>query len=261
MITCPNCGNANADSNRFCSDCGQALVAVEEPKTARKPGGGLSAADLARTIATQGGSLQKGRKADVLFVLDTTGSMQGEIDAIRDVITDFADEIESDGVRLRVGLLAFRDRLIDEEPEVLQFDGSPFTEDPRAFRREVSRLEATGGGDIPESSLDALMLALRQPFAPDRNKAIVLVTDAPPHIPDKDTKNIDEVVAKMKETGIDQCYLAIRTQDPDSQVYLKLYQGSGARGMAFDLEQGFRSAGRFKKTLLSLAKTISEGTR
>ena len=33
-----------------------------------------------------------------MFVLDCTGSMQGEIDGIKETIMEFADTIEKDGV-------------------------------------------------------------------------------------------------------------------------------------------------------------------
>lgn len=266
MKICSNCAASNSDALKFCGECGTALdsnksaIAVES----RTPigTGSVDAASLARSIMTNKAALEGKRKADVMFVLDCTGSMQGEINAIRDAITGFADTINSDGVRVRVGLVEFRDRLIGEEHRVLKFDGQPFTNDPVLFRREVSALTATGGGDEPESSLDALMLALRQPFAPDTNKVIVLVTDAPPHIPDKETKSIEQVTAAIKSTGVQQFYLVIRAKQSNSQIYLKLLEGT--RGMAFDLGMGddFRSrAEDFKRTLMALGKTISSATR
>ncbi|MCS6862362.1 MAG: VWA domain-containing protein [Abditibacteriales bacterium] len=265
MKTCSNCGASNADAAKFCNECGTALAPVELVKSMVSPDAAPKAVDpasLARSIAAKAEALQGRRRADIMFVLDCTGSMQGEIDAIKDTITAFADTIESEGVRVRVGLIEFRDRLIGEEPRVLTFAGQPFTNDPAAFRREVSALQATGGGDAPESSLDAVMLALRQPFAPDANKVIVLVTDAPPHVPDKDTQSVEEVVQAIRGAGVQQFYLIVRTQDPQSQVYLKLLEGT--RGMAFELGTGddFRSrAEDFKKTLMALGKTISAGTR
>jgi Mg-chelatase subunit ChlD len=188
--------------------------------------------------------------------------MGGEINAIRDAITGFADTMRADGVRVRVGLIEFRDRLCGEEHRPLLFANQPFTQDPDAFRQAVSTLKAGGGGDEPESSLDALLLASRQTFAPDANKVIVLVTDAPPHIPDKEAQSIEEVAAALKAVPIDQLYLVIRTQDANSQIYLKLL--AGRKGLAFELGKGedFRKrAEDFQKTLMALGKTISAATR
>jgi Mg-chelatase subunit ChlD len=272
MKTCSNCGDPNPDSAKFCNECGTALTSAEptldtqqmlpEEIQSQKRDSTLDTNFWTNSIATVVQELQAKRKADVMFVLDCTGSMQGEIDAIKDAITSFADTIESDGVRVRVGLIEFRDRLIGEEHRVLIFNGEPFTSDPVVFRHEVSLLQASGGGDDPESSLDAVMLALHQPFAPDSNKVIVLVTDAPPHIPDRDTQSIEEVMQKIRSVEVQQFYLVMRTQDPQSHIYLKLLEGT--RGLAFDLGKGddFRSrAENFKRTLMSLGKTISVATR
>jgi Mg-chelatase subunit ChlD len=230
----------------------------------------VDASRLARSITRRSEGvgrleeLYRKRRADIMFVLDCTGSMKGEIDAIRDAIIGFVDSIQSEGVRARVGLIEFRDRLIDEEHRALLFDGQPFTSDPAAFRREVSVLRAGGGGDEPESSLDAILLALRQPYEEGANKVIVLVTDAPPHIPDREARSMEEVAAAVAAANVQQFYLVIRTQEPQSQVYLKLFEGTGTRGLAFELGKGgdFRSrAEDFKRTLMSLGKTISSATR
>ena len=65
----------------------------------------------------------------------------------------------------RIGLLAFRDLTIDPVPmDLLMFDGSPFTTDVDAFRTKVGRLVSMGGGDEPESSLEAVDKACQQPL-------------------------------------------------------------------------------------------------
>jgi hypothetical protein len=187
--------------------------------------------------------------------------MQAEIDTLKDTIMEFADLIETEGVRVRVGLVEFRDRLNKEEHRVLSFNGEIFTKDPAVFRQEVSKLQAIGGGDEPESSLDAILLALRQPFSAQSSKVIVLVTDAPPHIPDIETQNIDQVTQAINQANIEQLYLVYPTQDPSSQIYLKLLEGS--KGLAFELGKGndFNTrAENFKRTLKSLGKTITQST-
>ncbi len=258
MKDCDQCGAPNRDSARLCDECGYVFTAPAAPKGASPAGPKKPPPDV--TIKRE--QLHRQRRADIMFVLDCTGSMQGEINAIKDSITDFADTINSQGVRVRVGLIEFRDRLIGEESRVLQFNGQIFTADPVIFRTEVAGLKAGGGGDEPESSLDALMLALRQPFSSDANKVIVLITDAPPHIPDKTTKNIEEVIRAVHATRLDQLYIVMRTRDAASQVYLKLLD-EGTRGLVFDLGKGddFRArAEHFKRTLMSLGKTISVST-
>lgn len=262
MKTCSNCGASNPDVAKYCNECAAALAPAEPLKSVVEPIAKKDASGFARSLSIRAETLQRKRMADIMFVLDCTGSMQGEIDAIRDAIMAFADTIKSDGVRARVGLIEFRDRFIGEEARVLMFAGKPFTDDPMSFRKEVSALQATGGGDEPESSLDAVMLALKQPFAADASKIIVLVTDAPPHIPDRETKSIEEVSQAIRGGGIEQFYLVARLQDSRNQAYLKLIEGT--RGLAYELGRGDDFRGRaehFKRTLMALGKTISERTR
>lgn len=240
-------------SDQFQTQTGQ--FQSPSPKvTARPPGLKYKVEDLKR--------IEERRKADIIFVLDCTSSMRGEIEAIKDAIMQFVDSIQSSGVRARVGLVKFRDRLNGERQRVLKFKGEALTTDAKAFRSAVSTLKAKGGGDEPESSLDALMLAVRQPFDVTANKVIVLVTDAPPHIPDKETKSIEEVAEAIRTASVRQLYLVIRTQEAKNQIYLKLLEGT--RGMAFELGKGddFRSrAADFQRTLMALGKTISSATR
>ncbi|HEY9704895.1 MAG TPA: VWA domain-containing protein [Allocoleopsis sp.] len=244
MKKCKKCGTENVDIASFCSLCSEDLskttININNPKLQKL--------------------LQK-KQAEIMFVLDCTGRMQGEIDTIKTTITDFADTIEKDNVRVKVGLIEFRDRLINEEHRVLKFNGEIFTNNPEIFRKEVEKIKADGGGDIPESSLDAIMLALNQPFTPEVTKVIVLITDAPPHIPDQETKNIEEVIKKLAEKNIDQIHLVIRNEEEDSKVYRQLI--GEAKGLCFELGKGedFKSRSEhFKKVLMQLGKTISAMT-
>jgi Mg-chelatase subunit ChlD len=232
---------------------------------AREPVKNVDANYLAGSITKQIHELSllhKKQSAEIMFVLDCTESMKGEINAIRDAIISFVDMIESDGVRVRIGMVEFRDRFYNEEHRVLLFNGTPFTNDSRAFKEEVMKLTAYGGGDEPESSLDALMLALKQPFNNDAQKVLVLITDAPPHVPDKETQSIEEVLAQIQRVAVSQFYLIIPVQEEQNQIYLRLCEGT--RSMAFDLGKGNDFSERaedFKRTLMSLGKTISAATK
>lgn len=281
MIFCANCGAANADATKFCGECGKGLsssvIGTDKPTIAPPPetpppaevgapsvmgqvvSSRLDFGKLSQNV--QQFSQRANRSADILFVLDCTGSMQGEIDAIKEVFSDFVDTIAADQVQARAGLISYRDRKIGEEQSVLSFGGEPFTRDAAEFRRQVSTLRAKGGGDDPESSLDALLLAARQPFNPDPtvSKTVVLVTDAPPHIPDVEAQSIEQVMDAVRAAGIKQLYIVSRAADPECQIYLRLLEAV-KDGLFFDLGKGddIKSrADHFKKTLLRIGKSIS----
>ena len=144
---------------------------------------------------------------DVVFVIDVTLSMQDEIDGVRDGIVRFVQRLKDDKLDVRVAYVAFRDRFLQwdklpEEPEVSQF-----TDDPEKFKNAISNLTASGGGDLPESSLDALATASQQHFRDNSTRVLMLITDAEPHIPDKEMKDAEQTAAELKKNGIQQLHL------------------------------------------------------
>ena len=287
MKICSRCAAANSDSAKFCSECGLTLaseapavtapVRVDSPSPAEafplapadatSTSGRLNIGALSAAMSSKARQLDGPRKADIMFVLDCTASMKPELEVIKSAILSFTDTVANEGVQTRIGLVAFRDRHAQkgrpgEEALVMDFGGTPFTSDPAQFRQAVEPLTAEGGGDIPESSLDAILLALRQPFAPDANKVLVLVTDAPPKVPDVEAQSVAEVSAAIQQAGVKQIYLVIRVQESVNNVYLKLLERTN--GLAFDLGYGDDFGARvetFKRTLLELGKTISKVTR
>ena len=96
--------------------------------------------------------------------------------------------------------------------------GEVFTRDYAEFGREVGRkLVADGGGDTPESALDGLALAAGQPFRADATRVLILITDAPPKIPDKETESIGEAAEILRKNKIDQLHLVIN--EPHREIY------------------------------------------
>lgn len=282
MKFCANCGASSPDRQPFCGECGKAfpepapappdppvrrtLRADEEAPSPDGSGPWTAARKAMDLLAGKGAvslyGLERGRQADIVFVLDCTESMKGELAAIKTTMAEFAESIDRQGVRARVALVEYRDRLIDEETVVHRFAGQVFTNDPSLFSSTIEPVAAQGGGDEPESTLDALMTALGLPFREDSSKVLVLITDAPPHIPDRDTPSMEAVQSRMTERGLDQLYIVTRLADPRCMVYLKLLQQ--CRGLAFELGRGddFRQrAEHFKRTLMNLGKTISAATR
>ncbi len=87
---------------------------------------------------------------DLVFVLDVTGSMSGEIAGVRNHVIEFADSLVEQGVDFRLGMVTF----LDEVENVY-----PFTDDATLFQTWVAEQYAHGGGDGPENSLQALATA------------------------------------------------------------------------------------------------------
>jgi Mg-chelatase subunit ChlD len=120
----------------------------------------------------------KGRQVDIVFAVDTTGSMGGLLDGAKRTVWSIANQVrdlEKDA-DLRVGLVAYR----DTGDEYVTRDFS-LTEDLDAVFAELSAYQAGGGGDVPENVDAALYDAVhKMKWRTGAKKMIFLVGDAPP---------------------------------------------------------------------------------
>jgi FHA domain/Integrin beta chain VWA domain len=123
----------------------------------------------------------QGRPVDIVFVLDVTESMQPYIDAVKQNVIAFANDLQSNSRDYRLGLVTFEDYVVSAYPDCNCAYRNSFTSDVKQFTDWVGTLHAGGGGDIPEDQLDALAYAAKFPFRPEAEGIIIIVTDAPPH--------------------------------------------------------------------------------
>ena len=123
----------------------------------------------------------QGRPVDIVFVLDVTESMQPYIDAVKQNVIAFAQDLQSNSRDYRLGLVTFEDYVVSAYPDCNCAYRNSFTSDVKQFTEWVGSLHAGGGGDIPEDQLDALAYAAKFPFRPEAEGIIIIVTDAPPH--------------------------------------------------------------------------------
>src|SRR5713226_471691 len=121
------------------------------------------------------------RPVDIVFVMDVTESMQPYIDAVKQNVIAFAQDLQANSRDYRLGLVTFEDYVISKYPDCNCEYRNTMTSDVKKFTDWVGSLHAGGGGDIPEDQLDALAYASTFPFRPEAEGIIIIVTDAPPH--------------------------------------------------------------------------------
>jgi len=124
----------------------------------------------------------QGRPVDIVFVLDITESMQPYIDAVKQNMINFAQDLAQNHRDYRLGLVTFEDYVVSAYPDCNCAYSKTMTPDVQKFTDWVGTLHAGGGGDIPEDQLDALAYAATLPFRPDAQGIVILITDAPPHV-------------------------------------------------------------------------------
>jgi len=123
----------------------------------------------------------QGRPVDIVFVLDVTESMQPYIDAVKQNIIQFVQDLAANNRDYRLGLVTFEDYVVSKYPDCNCEYRNTMTSDVQKFIGWVGGLHAGGGGDIPEDQLDALAYAASFPFRPEAQGIVIIVTDAPPH--------------------------------------------------------------------------------
>lgn len=118
---------------------------------------------------------------EVVFCLDTTGSMQVVIDAVRDALKDIFILIQGISPKFKIGLVHYKD--FDDWKEGAKVL-VPLTNNVDEMIKKLSRTPADGGGDLPERVEKGLEVALDQKlvgWVKESHKAIVLIGDAPCH--------------------------------------------------------------------------------
>ncbi|MEV6051851.1 vWA domain-containing protein [Streptomyces sp. NPDC052107] len=128
---------------------------------------------------------------DIVLCVDATGSMFPVLDNVKASALQFHDRLNDVMAKkgkaisqLRLKVIAFRDFGDDASDAIQQTGFLRLPEQARDFEEFVRGIDASGGGDIPESGLEALALAINSPWERGldrRRHVIVMFTDAPAH--------------------------------------------------------------------------------
>ena len=128
---------------------------------------------------------------DVVFVLDTNGSMSLYIDQMKTFIRNYSSKIKE--MNGRVGLVVYRDAGDEYTAKKL----SDLQSDNTDMLGKLEDISIEGGDDDPEAALHASMVAMNEmKWQKGATKAIILLTDAGYHEPDKVDGSTLAAVAK-----------------------------------------------------------------
>lgn len=139
---------------------------------------------------------------EVVFVLDTTGSMSGMIAGAKQKIWAIANKLKSaqPTPEIRFGLVGYRDRRDAYVTKVFGLNGNL-----DEVYADLQAFEAQGGGDEPESVNEALHQAVRDlqwSTGPGVLRVIFLVGDARPHMDYQDDVKYSESCRLANARGI-----------------------------------------------------------
>ena len=238
---------------------------------------------------------QPSRTADLMIILDSTGSMGKYHRALRESLADVIRTFEQYRISVRFGLTMFRDlvskthydkghsalhvfpmRQISEQGNrnlmglvyswnlnlklVSENSNIPtFTDDVDAAASIISQLRPRGGGGNPtESSYDALALSINNvDWTPGSERVVLLFTDQPPNIPDYFIKSEDELINQISRK-IDQIHIfSISPQSYRGLARLRKQNNSPILPNHWPLQEA-AAGDEMRKLLDSFARTTSQ---
>ena len=220
--------------------------------------------------------------ADIVFLLDVTGSMQPCLDALKANIGVLVNHMVDPGANAeavvrdwRIKVCGYRDADADGSQ---WWEEKPFTSDVAQVTADLDALEAKGGGDEPESLLDGLwklakMLAAEKGAAADGNtwrhhhdaaRCVIVFTDASCRMV---TTSSEAGGALFEDVNreVQNARLRLSLYCPEADCYQTLagmdkieIDFVGSLSDAVDKMKEFTgNTENFNKTLQQLAKSIS----
>ncbi|MCP4159289.1 MAG: VWA domain-containing protein [Deltaproteobacteria bacterium] len=162
----------------------------------------LSFADTDKEISKDNQKINK-PKIELVFALDTTGSMSSLIAAAKDKIWSIANTMATakPAPEIKIGIVGYRDRGDSYITTITEM-----TDDLDQVYQKLMEYRAVGGGDHPESVNQALYDAVhKNKWSTDKAKTykvIFLVGDAPPHMDYKDDVKYKVTCAEALKKGI-----------------------------------------------------------
>lgn len=120
--------------------------------------------------------------ADIVFVLDISGSMSSPISNVKNNLISFANAIDAAGISARYAIVTYSDFTCSDDPkedsQVVKNGASDWYITADEARTAINGISLAGGGDGPETAVDGIMhakteLSTRQ----DARVFYILLTD------------------------------------------------------------------------------------
>jgi Mg-chelatase subunit ChlD len=184
------------------------------------------------------------RGVDLVFVIDTTGSMSDKIESLLATCRQFADDFNALHLNHRIAIVSFGDLRVPGD----KIQNTAFTADVEITKKSLQNIPRnSGGGNEGESSLEALERALSLPFRSDAVKAIVLITDEPA---DQHHLNAEEVIGRLTERQ-----MLVFVASPPYKYFQRMALRNGGQWYRISAHTNFND---LLKVFRDLAKKVSQ---
>lgn len=174
---------------------------------------------------------------DLVFVVDTTGSMGGSISSVKSEATNIINTLAAQGNGFQAGVVSYNDYddRTSNDASVLQ----GLTNNQAAIVSAINSLSANGGGDTPEDVVAGLQAALGLAWRRESSKAIILMGDAPDH-PGANIQGVINSARSIPDNGV-QIFAVLVGGDSSAQAQFQQL-ASGTRGQLLSIGGGSAAA-------------------
>jgi uncharacterized protein YegL len=203
---------------------------------------------------------QSASNADVIFMLDTSGSMSGEIDAVKKSCQDFANHINKVGAKVRLGLIGFdigghrgavRGNYTVHKLSRYTIGIWPLT-DPEDFKRNIQTLSlglfGGGGCYLANNDTTDIFPHVVSAFNHPTNKRVLVI------ISDEMGRNdgLPDICSQLQHASIQAHVLGVAKANGAHEAI-----ASQTGGQFWDIH-GSKGAHDFKSLLDTVAQTIAK---
>ncbi|KAK0631246.1 kinase-like domain-containing protein [Immersiella caudata] len=184
------------------------------------------------------GLFKEACSTDLLFLIDTTGSMGAYIEAAKKQVRSIVEDIKEaffNEADVQIAVVGYKDHGDSNKIQFLDFTSS--TERVTDF---LDELTAFGGGDAPEDVLSGIVQALNASWT-QQTRCIIHIADAPAHgrtlnnfgetvdkypVPGSEPHHLTHTPLLLKMIGLNINYALLRinnTTDKMAQQFLEAY--------------------------------------
>lgn len=168
-----------------------------------------------------GAKENKTKKLDLMFTIDTTGSMGDEIRYLQKELENVIVRVRdgADNIPIRLSVNFYRDH-----GDAYVVRSNEFTTDIDSALSSLAREYAYGGGDYEEAVELALEDSIgKHAWDEDSVKIMFMVLDAPPHNTSDIRESLHESIMKASEMGIRIIPIASSGVDKDTEFLLRAF--------------------------------------
>lgn len=157
------------------------------------------------------------RLADIVFIMDNSGSMSNEQDSVRVNVTNFVNNLQATGIDFALGLCRY-----GESGDPIIEDMGILTKDPSYFKNDVWNRNITSGG-VEKGYYAVKLSSSGFSFHPGAKKVFIMITD---ETPDQGITKLPEALSICETNDISLYVLTLEALFAKFQPITSVTNGS-----------------------------------